>query len=93
MPSSGGFVPLEPTAEDVAAGLHPVKSPDGIVVRLTARQMDIMSMPPNEKLHIPEYEMATLGKLLMEASQANIDTILESWEGNPPDVPELVPEP
>ena len=55
--------------------------------------MDIMSMHPNEKLHIPEYEMATLGKLLMEASQANIDTILESWEEIPPDVPELVPEP
>lgn len=87
------FTLLERTAEDEAAGLHPVQLRGGPIVRLTGRQLEIINMSMEEKMRVPRDEQMALGRILMDASAQNIDQILRDKDENPPDVPELVAEP
>lgn len=87
-----GFELLDRSPDDEAQNLYPLQAPGGTIVRITARQIEIMSMPAEAKIRVPQIELIELGKLLMEASQSNIDEVLQSMDENPPDMPEFVSE-
>lgn len=88
-----GFAQLERTPDDIAADLYPIWAPGGPVVHLTARQMDIMNMPPPQKQHVPHLELVELGKMLMAASQSSIDDTLRGMDANPEKAPEFIQDP
>ncbi|KAK5949501.1 hypothetical protein OHC33_009494 [Knufia fluminis] len=88
-----GFAQLERTPDDIAADLNPIWAPGGPVVHLTARQMDIMNMPPPQKQHVPHLELVELGKMLMAASQSSIDDTLRGMDANPEKAPEFIQDP
>lgn len=87
-----GFQLLDRSSNDEAEDLYPLQAPGGSVVRITARQMQIMSMPAEAKMQVNQIELMELGKLLMQASQSNIDDVLHGMDEYPPeDSPEFVP--
>lgn len=89
----GALTLLEPTPEDEAAGIFRAQLANGVTVRLTKRQLEIIMMPPEQKKYVPVHEAVELGKIFMPLQEANIDEILRYEDENPPETPEFIPEP
>lgn len=91
--SARGITLLEQTPEDRAAGVFRVQASGGAIARLSARQVEIISMPPAQKQHVPYHELVELGKIMVELQRDSVDTVLREMDENPPQAPEFVPEP
>lgn len=84
---------LEQTEEDKEAGMYTVIMPDDAQVRMNARQVQILSMPLDQRRHVPQDELVELGKIVMEAQADRIDDMLEAMDLAEEEVPEYVDEP
>lgn len=68
-PRGAGFEVLDRSLSDKAQDLSPLRAPGGVIVHVTARQVEIVSMPAEAKVQVvPQIELIELGKLLMQAS-------------------------
>lgn len=91
--SARGVTLLEQTLEDQAAGVFRIQASGGAIARLSARQIEIIGMPPAQKQHVPYHELVELGKIMMDLQRDDVGAFLREMDKNPPQAPEFVPEP
>ena len=90
--SAQGFRLEKPEGEGTANVPWTLVTPEETRIPLTTRQVQILTMPPNQRNHVPFQELYEMGKLFHDHMPQHIDQSLERMEEGR-EAPEFVPEP